>query len=200
MKKLLLPVLFIALAIAACTKEGANDGSGTDTNPIDSTTTPTTPGSGKKDSIVTFTDINIGWKPNSESYGRLFSSATGKVYFDGAADSVGKYVDLAFNYFSTLQMNFVNPASADFDLKFSGATNTVIRNFVPADSFKVEAFDTLRNAATIQKLNIFDDGNDFASTSIPCLVFFRNNNGKKGIIKVKSYANDHIVADVKVIY
>jgi hypothetical protein len=200
MKKLLLPVLFIALAIVACTKEGANDGSGTDTNPIDSTTTPTNPGGGKKDSIVTFTDISIGWKPNSESYGRIFSSATGKVYFDGAADTMGKYVDLAFNHFGTYNMNFVSPASADFDLKFSGATNTVIRNFVPSDSFRAEAFDTLRNAATIKNLYVYDDGNDFASTSIPCLVFFRNNNGKKGIVKVKAYTNDHIVVDVKVIY
>jgi hypothetical protein len=197
MKKLLLPVIMIAIAITACTKEGATEG-GSNNNP--DTTVVTTPVTGA-DSVVTFQDVNIGWSPNSSTYGRVFSSKTGTVYLDNAIpDTMGKYIDLAFNYFGSIQMNFLSAADASFDLKISGAKTSLVRNYVPADTFAVAAFDTLTHAVTLNKLYVTTDDNSFGATDLPLLVFFKNGNGKKGIVKVKSLASDHIIADVKVQY
>ncbi|MBP1652434.1 MAG: hypothetical protein H6Q26_2591 [Bacteroidetes bacterium] len=197
MKKLLLPVLMIAIAISACTKEGATEG-GTDNNT--DTTVTTTPVTGA-DSVVTFQDVNIGWSPNSSTYGRVFSSFTGTVYLDNAIpDTMGKYIDLAFNYLGTIQMNFLSPDDASFDLDITGAKTSLVRNYVPADTFAVSAFDTLTHAVTLKKLYVTNDENTFGATDLPLLVFFKNGNGKKGIVKVKSLASDHIIADVKVQY
>lgn len=197
MKKLLLPVIMIAIAITACTKEGATEGGSTN-NP--DTTVVTTPVAGA-DSVVIFQDVNIGWSPNSSTYGRVFSSKTGTVYLDNAIpDTMGKYIDLAFNYLGSVQMNFLSANDASFDLKITGTKTTLVRNYVPADTFAVGAFDTLTHAVTLQKLNVTNDENSFGAKNLPLLVFFKNGNGKKGIVKVKSLASDHIIADVKVQY
>lgn len=197
MKKLLLPVIMIAIAITACTKEGATEG-GSANNP--DTTVITNPVTGA-DSVVTFQDVNVGWSPNSSTYGRVFSSKTGIVYLDHAIpDTMGKYIDLAFNYLGSIQMNFLSANDASFDLSISGARTTLVRNYVPADTFALSAFDTLTHAVTLKKLYVSNDENTFGATDLPLLVFFKNSDGKKGIVKVKSLASDHIIADVKVQY
>ncbi|SFW25258.1 hypothetical protein [Chitinophaga sancti] len=197
MKKLLLPVIMIAIAITACTKEGATEGGSTN-NP-DTTVTPT-PVAGA-DSVVLFQNVNVGWSPNSSVYGRVFSSKTGTVYLDNSIpDSMGKYIDLAFNYLGSIQMNFLSANNASFDLSISGARTTLVRNYVPADTFALSAFDTLTHAVTLKKLYVSNDDNNFGATDLPLLVFFKNADGKKGIVKVKSLASDHIIADVKVQY
>ena len=198
MRKLFLPVVIIALAFAACTKEKANESGGTGTTtPTDSTSTGTT----GSDSVVTFTGLNFALAPGSGTYGRVFSSFTGKVYLDNAIpDTIGKYIDLAFNYLGAPVMYFSSANEQGFDLTISGATTTLVRNYVPADTFAVAAFDTLSHAKTLSKLYITNDDNSFGSTNLPVLVFFKNSYGKKGIIKVTSLASDHLVADVKVQY
>lgn len=197
MKKLMLPVIMIAIAITACTKEGATEG-GSENKP--DTTVTTNPVAGA-DSVVTFQDINVGWSPNSSVYGRVFSSKSGTVYLDSnIPDSMGKYIDLAFNYLGSIQMNFLSANDASFDLSISGARTTLVRNYVPADTFALSAFDTLTHAVTLQKLYVTNDDNNFGAADLPLLVFFKNADGKKGIVKVKSIASDHIIADVKVQY
>jgi len=203
MKKFLLPaaVLFI-LAISACTKNSALEGP---TNPTDST--GTNPGGGNggpvvgKDSVVTFSDVKFGIAPGNESYGRVFSSKTGLVYPDSnIPDSVSKYINLAFQYQASFSMFFSSATQGEFDIKIPGATKTIVRNYVPAATFAVSSFDTLTHATTIKKQTVTDDGNTFDAADLPILIFFKNNDGKMGIIKVKSLLTEYLVADIKVVY
>jgi hypothetical protein len=200
MRKYFLLIAVIALAFTACTKE-AGIGGGT-TNPGDTTNTPGSgSGNNNADSVVTFTDIKFSLTPASESYGRVFSSFKGNVYLDKAIpDTLGKYIDVAFNNFGAFSMFFTSPNDQSFDLKIPGTLTTLVRNLVPADTFNVNSFDTITHASTLKKLKIATDDATFASSDMPLVVFFQNGFAKKGIIKVKAMTADYIVADVKVTY
>jgi len=198
MKKYFLLIAVIAFAFTACTKE-AGIGGRTD-NPTDSTGTPGSGNGGSKaDSVVTFENIKFSRTPQSETYGRVFSSFKGKVYLDNEIpDSLGKYIDLAFNNFGQSSMFFTSPNDDNFDLDIPGTLTTLVRNLVPADTMNVSAFDTIKLASTLKKLKIATDDKDFSQGDLPVLVFFQNGFGKKGIIKVKAISTDYIITDVKV--
>jgi hypothetical protein len=203
MRKYILLLAVVALAFAACTKE-AGIGGGT-TNPGDSTNNPGSGSGGnggnKADSVVTFTDLKFSLSPSSASYGRVFSSFKGKVYLDDAIpDTLGKYIDVAFNNFGPASLFFTSPNSETFDLDIPGTLTTLVRNLVPADTFNVNSFDTITHASTLKKLTIKPDDETFGASDMPLLVFFQNGFAKKGIIKVKTITADYIVADVKVMY
>ncbi|PWV56628.1 hypothetical protein [Chitinophaga sp. S165] len=198
MRKYFLLIAVIALVVAACTKE-AGVGGGTQ-NPGDTTGLPGS-GSGNKDSVVTFTDLKFALTPASESYGRVFSSFKGNVYLDNdIPDTLGKYIDLAFNNFGSFSMFFTSPNDETFDLNIPGSLTTLVRNLVPSDTFNVNSFDTITHASTLRQLTITTDDETFASADMPLVVFFQNGFGKKGIIKVTAITGDYIVADVKVTY
>lgn len=198
MRKYFLLIAVIALVVAACSKEA---GIGGETqNPGDTTGTPGS-GSGNRDSVVTFTDLKFALTPASESYGRVFSSFKGNVYLDNdIPDTLGKYIDVAFNNFGSFSMFFTSPNDETFDLNIPGTLTTLVRNLVPADTFNVNSFDTITHASTLKKLTITTDDETFASDDMPLVVFFQNGFAKKGIIKVKAITADYIVADVKVTY
>lgn len=199
MRKYFLLIAVIALTYTACTKE-AGIGDGTNT-PGDSTNIPG-PGDGNTaDSVVTFTDLKFSLTPGSETYGRVFSSFKGNVYLDNEIpDSLGKYIDIAFNNFGSFNMFFTSPNDETFDLSIPGTLTTLVRNLVPADDFDVNAFDTIAHASTLKNLTITTDDESFASSDMPLVVFFQNGFGKKGIIKVRAMTSDYIIADVKVTY
>lgn len=200
MRRYFLLMAVIALAFAACTKE-SGVGGGT-TNPGDTTTTPGSgTGGNKADSVVTFTDLKFSLTPASESYGRAFSSFKGNVYLDNQIpDSIGKYIDIFFNNFGSNSMFFASPNDETVDLRIPGTLTTLIRNYVPKDTFDVSAFDTISHASTIKKLTVKTDNESFATSDLPWVVFFQNGFAKKGIIKVKAMSADYIIADVKVTY
>jgi hypothetical protein len=201
MKKFFLPVaVVIALALASCTKTdiGINGNSGTDT------TGSGTGGGGSvvigKDSVVTFTDVKFALAPGNNNYGRVFSSVTGKTYLDdNIPDSVGKYINLALHYQGLPSIFFSSADPNNFDISIPGTTKTTVRNYVDS-SFLVTSFDTLTHASTLSKLTVLDDNNSFASTDLPLVVFFKNSDGKIGIIKVKSLTDEFLQVDVKVAY
>ncbi|MCF6408030.1 hypothetical protein L3C95_34400 [Chitinophaga filiformis] len=200
MRKYFLLMAVIALTYIACSKE-AGIGGGTN-NPGDTTATPGSgSGNNKTDSVVTFTDLKFSLTPASESYGRVFSSFKGKVYLDNdIPDTLGKYIDVAFNNFGAMSMFFTSPNDESFDLDIPGTLTTLVRNLVPADTFNVNSFDTITHASTLKKLTITTDNQSFASSDMPLVVFFQNGFAKKGIIKVTAITADYIVADVKVMY
>ncbi|SHN29038.1 hypothetical protein [Chitinophaga sp. CF418] len=200
MRKYFLLIAVIALTYTACSKE-AGIGGGTN-NPGDTTNTPGSGSGGNKtDSVVTFTDLKFSLTPANESYGRVFSSFKGKVYVDGdIPDTLGKYIDVAFNNFGSFSMFFTSPNDESFDLKIPGTLTTLVRNLVPADTFNINSFDTITHASTLKKLTITTDNESFASSDMPLVIFFQNGFAKKGIIKVKAITTDYIVADVKVTY
>jgi hypothetical protein len=202
MKKFLLPaaVLFM-MAITACTKNSAIEG----TKPTDST--GTNPGGGNggtvigKDSVVVFSDVKFGIAPGNESYGRVFSYKTGLVYPDSnIPDSVGKYINLAFQYQASFAMFFSSAVKSEFDITIPAATKTIVRNYVPETTFAASSFDTLTHASTIKKQTVTDDGNTFDAADLPVIIFFKNNDGRMGMIKVKSLLTEYMVADVKIVY
>ncbi|UPK72666.1 hypothetical protein [Chitinophaga filiformis] len=202
MRKYFLLTAVIALTYIACSKEAGISG-GTN-NPVDTTGTPGSgsgSGNNKTDSVVTFTDLKFSLTPASESYGRVFSSFKGNVYLDSnIPDTLGRYIDVAFNNFGAFSMFFTSPNDQSFDLKIPGTLTTLVRNLVPADTFNVNSFDTIMHASTLKKLTVVTDGESFASSDMPLLIFFRNGFAKTGIIKVKAITTDYIVADVKVMY
>lgn len=199
MRKYFLLIAVIALVVTACSKEAGIGGG--NQNPGDTTEAPGS-GSGNKDSVVTFIDQKFGLAAGSESFGRVFSSFKGNVYPDDEiADTLGKYIDLAFVNFGPVQMFFTSANDHEtFDLHIPGALTTLVRNKVPADTFNVNAFDTITHASTLKKLTIATDSESFGSSDLPLVVFFQNGFAKKGIIKVKAMTADYIVADVKVTY
>jgi hypothetical protein len=199
MKKYFLLIAVIAIAFVACSKEA---GIGTN-NPTDSTGAPGSGSGGNKaDSVVTYTDVRFSLTPQNQTYGRIFSSFKGNVYLDDQTipDTLGKYIDIAFNNFGPFSMFFTSPNDENFDMKIPGTLTTLIRNYVPSDTFNVNSFDTLTHASTLKKLRIATDDESFASGDMPLLVFFQNGFAKKGIIKVKAITADYIVTDVKVMY
>ncbi|HJT73907.1 MAG TPA: hypothetical protein VJ720_07805 [Chitinophaga sp.] len=191
---LLLLMAAFALAYTACSKESGIDGN---TDPEDSTSTPPNT---KKDSIVSYSEVQFALLPGSETYGRVFSTIKGKVYTDNVPDSIGKYLDLAFINFGSSSMFFASVNDPSFDLKLPGVTTTLVRNTVPDSILAVSAFDTLTHAATLNKQTIATDDGSFASTDLPVLILFQNGYGKKGVIKVKSMGLETITADIKVVY
>jgi len=197
MKKYFLLIAVIALAITACTKEAGIGGG--DKDPTDSTGTPGSGNGGNKaDSVVTFKDIQFSLRPQSETYGRVFSSFKGKVYLDDAIpDSLGKYMDIGFNYYGAY-MAFTSANDDNFDLKIPGALTTLVMNYVPKETMNVSVFDTIAHVSTLKTLKIATDDDSFQQSQLPVLVFFQNGFGKKGIIKVKSITGEYIVTDVKV--
>jgi hypothetical protein len=205
MKRFILPaIVLIAMAFfGACTKDAALEGN-TD-NPGDTTGTGGNGGGGSTpigvDSVVTFTNLQVGIAPGDADYGRVFSSYTGKVYLDDAIpDSVGKYINLALHYQASFAMYFSSADASSFDITIPGVTKTTVRNYVDS-SFKVASFDTLTHASTLNKLTISADDNEtIDAADLPVAVFFKNANGKRGIIKVKSLADKYLTVDVKVMY
>lgn len=205
MKKFLLPaVVVILLALAAsCKKDSALEGDN-GTNPTDST--GTNPGGGNgtigKDSIIAFSDLQFGLMPEDDTYGRVFSYKTGKVYIDDSIpkNGDGKYINLSFQYFGTVSMAFASADPNAFDINIPGVTKTTVRNFVPDSVFRVASFDTLSRASSFKNLVVTDDGNSFSRNELPVVVFFKNSDGKKGVIKVKSLQTEYLVADVKMEY
>ncbi|SFD79182.1 hypothetical protein SAMN05518672_103233 [Chitinophaga sp. CF118] len=198
MKKFLLPVMVVvALAFASCSKDAALEGD-KNNNGGDSTGTEN-PAVGV-DSVVTFTNVKIGLAPGDQTYGRVFSSVTGLVYLDDAIpDSVGKYINLAFHYQASFSMFFSSADPNAFDITIPGVTKTNVRNYVDS-SFKVTSFDTLTHASTLKKLTVTNDNETIDAADLPLAVFFKNSDGKIGIIKVKSLFDNYVLVDVKVEY
>lgn len=204
MKKFFLPAaIVVALAFfASCSKDAALEGN--PDNPGDSTGTGGGGGGTKPigvDSVVTFSNVKFGIAPGDQDYGRVFSSYTGLVYLDDAIpDTAGKYINLALHYQAAFSMSFSSADPSNFDITIPGVTKTTVRNLVDS-SFKVASFDTLTHASTLNKLTITaDDNESFDAASLPVAVFFKNSNGKRGIIKVKSLSAGYLTVDVKVMY
>lgn len=205
MKKFFLPAaIVLALAFfASCTKDAALEGN--TNNPGDSTGTGGGGGGGTKpvgaDSVVTFTDVKLGIAPGNQDYGRVFSSYTGLVYLDDAIpDSAAKKINLALHYMATFSMSFSSADPNSFDISIPGVTKTTVRNKIDS-SFKVASFDTLTHASTLNKLTISaDDNESFDAADLPVAVFFKNSDGKRGVIKVKALNADYLTVDVKVMY
>lgn len=204
MKKFILPAtIMVAMAFfGSCTKDAALEGD--NNNPGD--TTGTGGGGGVitpigVDSVVTFTNVKLGVAPGDADFGRVFSSYTGLVYLDDAIpDSVGKYINLALHYQASFAMFFSSADPSNFDISIPGVTKTTVRNYVDS-SFNVSSFDTLTHASALNKLTISADDNEtFDAADLPVAVFFKNSDGKRGIIKVKSLADKYLTVDVKVMY
>ena len=204
MKKFILPaIILVAMAFfGSCTKDAALEGN--NNNPGD--TTGTGGGGGVKppigvDSVVTFSNLKVGIAPGDPDFGRVLSSYTGLVYPDDAIpDSVGKYINLALHYQASFAMAFSSADPNNFDIPIPGVTKTTVRNYVDS-SFKVSSFDTLSHASTLNKLTVSADDNEtIDAANLPVVVFFKNSDGKRGIIKVKSLSDKYLAVDVKVMY
>lgn len=197
MKKFFLPAaVAIALAFGSCTKDAALEGNKGDNTDTTDTSNPVI----GKDSVVTFTDVKFGLAPGDNNYGRVFSSVTGLVYLDDAIpDSVGKYINLAFAYQASFSMFFSSADPNSFDITIPNVTKTNVRNYVDS-SFNVNSFDTLTHASTLYKLTVADDNQTIDAADLPVVVFFKNSDGKIGIVKVKSLSDTYLTVDVKVAY
>lgn len=193
MKKFYVPVVMLALAFVACSKDDDKK----DTTPV--VTAP-------KDSVVTYKDVIFG-TTKGDTIGRAFSSLTGKVYLDSAIpDTMGKHIDLVLGFHGTSVIYFSSPDAADLQtdlgLTIKGATKTVITNYLAAGTMSQATFDTLSHASAIKALDVVSNDDAFSYNSFPHAVYFKNSNGKKGVIMLKAVGSglNYVKADVKVEY
>ena len=194
MKKFYVPVVVLALAFVACSKDDDKK----DTTPVVEA---------PKDSVVTYTNVNFSTKKGDATYGRAFSSLTGKVYRDSAIpDTMGKHIDVVFGYLGTSVLYFTSPNDADLQselgLTIKDATASVVTNYLAAGTMAKAKFDTITHASTLNALEVIGDDDSFSSSSLPHAVYFKNSKGKKGVIMVKTVSGDqnYVTADVKVEY
>jgi hypothetical protein len=194
MKKIYLPLALMAMFFGACSKDNNKTA-----NPVVI--------EAPKDSIVTYTDVYFSTGGGGKTYGRAFSSLTGKIYLDDAIpDTMGKHIDVIFGCYGTGVMFFSSPDNTVRQpnpvLIIPGATTTVISNYHAENNMSQATFDTLTHASALKALEVIGDSDSFSYHMFPYAVYFQNAVGKKGVIMLKALGNnnDYVIGDVKVEY
>jgi len=151
-------------------------------------------------SIVTYTGIEFSLTKGSTTYGRFFSTTTGKIYKDSEVTaSNGKDIDLAFGSFNGSMNFFLSPNDKDITPAIAGATTTAIANYPSASNaaVTVAAFDAAKDDSFIAKQAI-EDSNDSFGTSTPHIVLFQTQDGRKGAICTRAINSSRLLVDIKV--
>ncbi len=165
--------------------------------------------------LRTFTDIKLGINSahTGNSVGAFFSTVTHEVYSANQVSStVGKDIDLVFfGLGSTFTYNkFISPdkASENGFLPIPNATHTIFVNSQEVCNcglnFTSSAFDSMTNDTPLKSLSITETpaGMQQFNSSVPRVVLFKTQDGRKGAIKIKQMVangiNSYIVCDIKV--
>ena len=149
--------------------------------------------------IETYTDITFGLDDNS-TYGRFYSFDTEQIYTAGAISSQnGSSIHIGFNSNTTSVMKFVSPDNAnDAGVAIPNATHTIVDNYQSSPVITVEEFDSMTNDSLLVDMTVTYDQDVFGSSTIPNMIFFELEDGRKGSIKAKELNSDNIVTDIKI--
>ena len=143
--------------------------------------------------IDSFTDIEFAHNP---AEGRFFSTETGQMYPDHKIDNDnGPLIDLAFVSIDNSMYYFESPDEEG--LNIPGATHTLVMNYNNTE-LSIPGFDSITDDRLLKNLYIYDDNNSFGNTTIPHIVLFQNESGRKGAVKTKSINSNGLLVDIKV--
>jgi hypothetical protein len=185
-----------------------------------------TASNGKQTSVITrniqvkpnsglrsFTNIKLGINTAHPVVGSFFSTKLRKtIPRDSVSSFNGPLIDICFfGLSSSFNYNkFVTPDSVQ-QYTFSsipGATNTLLINKQESCScigMTASDFDNLVSGSAFDNLsftNTAASNADFNSGMVPRVVLFKNNDGKKGAIKIQQYVNagnsSYIICDIKI--
>ena len=155
--------------------------------------------------IESFTDITLGGIDKETTTGIAFSTKTGQVYNSTHyTNENGNAIDITFLGMDGMRF-FTSPDNVDTwsMTEIPNATHTDFINYISGSSinFTVEMFDNMTNDTPLKDLEITDDGESFPTNSDPFIILFKNEQGKKGAIKVTSLqtgSDGFILFDLKI--
>lgn len=143
--------------------------------------------------IYSYTDIEFSHNPAN---GRFFSTQTGLIYPDHKVDNNnGPLIDLAFINIDNTLYYFESPDDEEFSIP--GATQTLIMNYENTE-LTINDFDLMTDDRQLKDLYIYDDDNSFGNSTIPHIILFQNEAGRKGAVKTNGVDNDRLIVDIKV--
>lgn len=158
--------------------------------------------------------LGINTAHSANTFGSFFSTTARKVYTSQEVNNTnGATIDMAFfGLNSGFTFNkFISPdqvQNLNFDV-IPNATHTQFINSLEScgcsANLSANQFDSMLNDAVLSGLSISETSGglkDFDNTSLPRMVLFKTQDGRKGAIKIKSFvangANSYIIVDIKV--
>jgi hypothetical protein len=165
-------------------------------------------------SLRTFNDVHLGINSAHPTIGSFFSTKLRRVFIrDSVNNQNGPFIDICFfGLSSSFSFNkFISPDSVHLYTftAIPGATKTMLVNKQESCNcgtvMSGAAFDNVTNGNTFNSYSVVENAQglgDFSNASLPRVVLFKNNAGKKGAIKIKQFvsngSNSYIVCDIKV--
>ena len=147
--------------------------------------------------LVTYTNIELSQTANSTTYGRFFSTKTGKVIKKTEVSSAnGADIDIAYVGSSSSFIYFTSPDDADENFNIPTATKSSFKNY--NSGFSVADFDSMTDDSKLKNLEVINDDNSVGTLNFPVIVTFKNAQGKKGVIKLKASNATRLLVDIKV--
>lgn len=144
-------------------------------------------------SIYTYTNIEFAHNPAT---GRFFSTETGQIYPDHKVDNNnGPLIDLAFISIDNSLYYLESPDNEEFSIP--GATQTLVMNYDNTE-LSILGFDSITDDSLLRNLHVYHDNNSFGNTTIPHVILFQNESGRKGAVKTISVNNNRLLVDIKV--
>lgn len=147
--------------------------------------------------LVTYSNVEFGLNAGDNSYGRLFSFETGKIYKDNEIDAtVGPKINLAFASMGNTMYYFQSPTVADYNVP--GASVTKVTNWLSDSPISTTDFDGMTDDSKLAGLTINETGDSFGNSSIPGIVLFQLSTGRKGAIETKAVNSSRLLVDIKI--
>ena len=156
-------------------------------------------------------NIKLGINTAENTIGCFYSTTQKRVYKANEVDgSNGQLIDLVFfGLNATFSSNRFIAASDALNYTFSALPNATTTNFVNKQetcscglNITDAQFNAMTNDLLLQNTTITNQTVSFSDMLIPGIVPFKTQDGRKGLIKVKSFTNDglnsFIMVDIKV--
>jgi len=148
--------------------------------------------------IVEYSDLEFALNAGNDTYGRLYSFETNKMYLDSEiTNDNGSKIHLAFSSMGGTMYYFDSPSNNDYSVP--NATVTKVINYENTPTISSSDFNDMVDDRLLVELTIADDNNSFGNSSIPGnTVLFEISTGKKGVIITKAVNNDRLLVDIKI--
>jgi len=147
--------------------------------------------------ITTYNDVEFSLTAGDLTYGRLFSFDDGKIYKDNEINAtIGPKIHLAFGSMGNTMYYFESPTVAEYNVL--GATVTKVSNWLSNNPISITDFDSMIDDSKLIDLIINETNESFGNSSIPGIVLFQLESGRKGIIKTKAVNSSRLLVDIKI--
>ncbi len=148
--------------------------------------------------IVAYSDLEFALDAGNDTYGRLFSFETDKMYLDNEiTDENGSKIDLAFGSMGQTMYYFDSPSDSEYNVP--NATVTKVINYESTPTISSSDFNDMVDDRLLTNLTIEDDDNSFGNSSIPGnTILFEISTGRKGVIITKAVNSDRLLVDIKI--